>query len=72
MKQALPVRSWANGPIREERKKEEEKKRKPYWLATAQLEGGKEKRDVGGGGGNHTFLTFDNVFTTIFYCESHH
>jgi len=40
MKQALPVRSWANGPIREERKKEEEKKRKPYWPATAQLEGG--------------------------------
>jgi hypothetical protein len=44
MKQALPVRSWANGPIREERKKEEEKKRKPYWPATAQLEGGKKKK----------------------------
>jgi hypothetical protein len=40
MKQALPIRSWANGPIREERKKEKEKKRKPYWPATAQLEGG--------------------------------
>jgi hypothetical protein len=44
MKQALPVRSWANGPIREERKKEEEKKRKPYWPAMAQLEGGRKKK----------------------------
>jgi hypothetical protein len=58
MKQALPVRSWANGPIREERKKKEEKKRKPYWPATAQLEGGKKlkkgmawKPNKRGGGG---------------------
>jgi len=46
MKQALPVRSWANGPIREERKKEEEKKRKPYWPAMAQLEGGRKKKGM--------------------------